>query len=301
MRMPVSSPWAPAAGWSVTASIPLISARSCSSRQSSSRVPWAVSSGASGWSAAKPGQAGRPLVHLGVVLHGARAERIEARVNRPVEVREVDVVPDQGRLVELGQGRRDGPPRGLPGGARGRPPEPPGAACRRLARGARARTGWAGAGLPVTVIGRTRRNARPSSAARAAGEPLDLRRRGDLRGAHQEALGERRVARLQLGQRDAGQDAGAQQAAVDGDSVRDADGELVEVRARMEARRARRPRAPLRAPRPAPRRSPRRRGGRRARGPRCRSRRPARTAPGSCRCCWPPARAGCPARARAAS
>jgi|BarGraIncu01121A_1022015.scaffolds.fasta_scaffold00426_5 hypothetical protein len=53
--MPVSSPWAPAAGWSVTASIPLISARSRSSSQSISSVPWAVSSGASGCSAANPG------------------------------------------------------------------------------------------------------------------------------------------------------------------------------------------------------------------------------------------------------
>ena len=64
--MPVSSPWAPAAGWSVTASIPLISARSCSSRQSSSRVPWAVSSGASGWSAAKPGRRAAHSFTLGL-------------------------------------------------------------------------------------------------------------------------------------------------------------------------------------------------------------------------------------------
>ena len=56
MRIPVSSPWAPAAGWSVTASIPLISARSRSSSQSSSSVPWAVSSGANGWSPANPGR-----------------------------------------------------------------------------------------------------------------------------------------------------------------------------------------------------------------------------------------------------
>ncbi len=56
-------------------------------------------------------EAGRPLVHLGVVLHGARAERVEARVDRPVEVREVDVVADERRLVELGQGGRSDPPR----------------------------------------------------------------------------------------------------------------------------------------------------------------------------------------------
>ena len=55
MRIPVSSPWAPAAGWSVTARMPLISASICSSSQRSWSVPWAISSGASGWSAAKPG------------------------------------------------------------------------------------------------------------------------------------------------------------------------------------------------------------------------------------------------------
>ena len=55
MRIPVSSPWAPAAGWSVTACMPLISIRICSSSQSSWSVPCATASGASGWSWAKPG------------------------------------------------------------------------------------------------------------------------------------------------------------------------------------------------------------------------------------------------------
>ncbi len=54
-------------------------------------------------------QAGRPLVDLGVELHGARAEGIEARVDVVVEVREVDEVADDLRLVELGQGGRHGP------------------------------------------------------------------------------------------------------------------------------------------------------------------------------------------------
>ena len=53
--MPVSSPWAPAAGWSDTAAIPLISARISWSSQRIWRVPWAVASGASGCSPAKPG------------------------------------------------------------------------------------------------------------------------------------------------------------------------------------------------------------------------------------------------------
>jgi hypothetical protein len=55
IRMPVSSPWAPAAGWSVTACMPLISRRICSSSHRSCSVPCAMSSGASGCSWANPG------------------------------------------------------------------------------------------------------------------------------------------------------------------------------------------------------------------------------------------------------
>ena len=54
--MPVSSPWAPAAGWRLTARIPVISASARSSSHSSWSVPWATSSGAIGWSSAKPGR-----------------------------------------------------------------------------------------------------------------------------------------------------------------------------------------------------------------------------------------------------
>ena len=55
----------------------------------------------------------------------------------------------------------------------------------------------------------------------------------------------------------------------------------------------------LRGPRGA--RAPPRRAARAGRSSRGRSTRRARAAPGSCRCCWPPCRAGCPARARASS
>ena len=64
--MPVSSPCAPAAGWSVTAAMPLISVSHCSSSHSSSSVPCAVSSGASGWSAAKPGSRAAHSLILGL-------------------------------------------------------------------------------------------------------------------------------------------------------------------------------------------------------------------------------------------
>ena len=77
--MPVSSPCAPAAGWSVTAAMPLIShepllelpeqlERALGDRVGRQRVELG-----------EAGQAGGPLVDLGVVLHGARAERVEAR------------------------------------------------------------------------------------------------------------------------------------------------------------------------------------------------------------------------------
>ena len=52
------------------------------------------------------GQPGGPLVDLGVALHRARAERVEARVDRVVQLRQVDEVADDLGLVELGQGRR---------------------------------------------------------------------------------------------------------------------------------------------------------------------------------------------------
>ncbi len=74
MRMPVSSPCAPAAGWRVTAFIPLISARAASSPHSSSSVPWASSSGASGWSDAKPGSRAAHSLSFGLnfIVHEPR-------------------------------------------------------------------------------------------------------------------------------------------------------------------------------------------------------------------------------------
>ncbi len=64
---PVSSPCAPAAGCSVTAAKPAISASiSCSSKISCS-APWTVSSGScSGWMAAKPGSRAATSLTLGL-------------------------------------------------------------------------------------------------------------------------------------------------------------------------------------------------------------------------------------------
>ena len=66
IRIPVSSPWAPAAGWRVTAAMPLISASSASSSNSSSSVPWATASGAIGCRPAKPGSRAAHSFSLGL-------------------------------------------------------------------------------------------------------------------------------------------------------------------------------------------------------------------------------------------
>ena len=55
MRIPASSPCAPAAGCSVTRASPVSSASARSSRHASSSVPCETSSGASGCEAANPG------------------------------------------------------------------------------------------------------------------------------------------------------------------------------------------------------------------------------------------------------
>ncbi len=107
--MPVSSPCAPAAGWSVTAAMPLISMSCCSRLQSSSRVPCATASGASGWSLAKPNRRAAHSLILGLNFMVHEPSGIEARVDVVVEVREVDEVADDLGLVELGQGGRHGP------------------------------------------------------------------------------------------------------------------------------------------------------------------------------------------------
>jgi hypothetical protein len=66
IRIPVSSPCAPAAGWSEAAVMPLISASIAWSSHSSSSVPWASASGASGWRRANPGSRAACSLILGL-------------------------------------------------------------------------------------------------------------------------------------------------------------------------------------------------------------------------------------------
>ncbi len=72
--IPVSSPWAPAAGWSVTASMPLTSASIASSSNSRASVPWASASGAIGWRPANPGRRAAHSLSLGLnfMVHDPR-------------------------------------------------------------------------------------------------------------------------------------------------------------------------------------------------------------------------------------
>ena len=69
-------------------------------------MPWHEASVCSGCRFANAGQAGEPFVPLRVVLHRARAERIEVRVDRHVPRRQVDEVADQVDLADLRQRRR---------------------------------------------------------------------------------------------------------------------------------------------------------------------------------------------------
>ena len=102
MRMPVSSPWAPAAGCTVTPGMPVIVLSASSSSQMSCSAPWTWFSGCRGWIAAKPGISGRHLVEARVVLHGARPERVETLVNRVVELAEAVEVLDHLHLAQVG-------------------------------------------------------------------------------------------------------------------------------------------------------------------------------------------------------
>ena len=63
---PVNSPWAPAAGWKVMASMPVISPRSLAEASSTSRQPWTVPSGWRGWIWAKPGRLAMSSLILGL-------------------------------------------------------------------------------------------------------------------------------------------------------------------------------------------------------------------------------------------
>ncbi len=101
--MPVSSPWAPAAGWSVKASMPAISQSMPSSVFRTSRSPWTRSVGGAAGGAGEARVRRQPLVDLGVVFHRAGAERIDAHVDAVVLLGEAGEVAGDLGLGDLGE------------------------------------------------------------------------------------------------------------------------------------------------------------------------------------------------------
>ncbi len=127
---PVSSPWLPAAGWRLTASSPVTSRRiSCSSPLELERALRGVLVDER-MQVAEPRQPDEALVDARVVLHRAGAERIEARVDPEVAVRERGEVAQHLGLGELRQARRLAAGELRPG-----PAAPGGRAAARRARG----------------------------------------------------------------------------------------------------------------------------------------------------------------------
>ena len=120
--MPTSSPWAPADGCSVARRMPVIVQRACSSSHRAAEHALHLVLVLVGVQVAEAGQAGHLVVELRVVLHRARAQRVEAQVDGVVQLREPGVVAHHLRLGELGQrGRRraqgaSGQEVGQPGG-----------------------------------------------------------------------------------------------------------------------------------------------------------------------------------------
>ena len=93
----------PAGGCRVAAAMPVIAHSVSASDQSSSSQPWVQLAGAAGWTPVRPGQRGRVVAELRVVLHGARPERIGAQVDRVLAVGQPGDVGDQVTLGHLGE------------------------------------------------------------------------------------------------------------------------------------------------------------------------------------------------------
>ena len=100
---PASSPWEPAEGCRLTCGRPQISLSARSSDHISSSAPWARRGSWAGCRRAWPGQRGDALVDPRVVLHRARAERVDPGVEVEVAAREAVVVADDLGLGDLGQ------------------------------------------------------------------------------------------------------------------------------------------------------------------------------------------------------
>ena len=104
--MPHSSPCAPAAGDSASAGMPVRVFSQCAKVSISSSAPCTLACGLQRMQIGKAGQPRQLLVEPRVVLHRARAERVEAAVDRVVLLRQPGEMPHDLRLAEPGQADR---------------------------------------------------------------------------------------------------------------------------------------------------------------------------------------------------
>ena len=197
----VSSPCAPAAGCSETPGKPLISARYCCSSNSICRIALQRRLRLVRMHVQPTRQRRESFVALRIVLHRARSERIEMRVDRHVHGRQVGEVANDVGFGQFRQWRRRTRPGPRAATARRFPAHPhrrP-AAANCVGRAGRVRTSveWLGcyAWIVVDVLG---------SAGQAIGQQLDFLSSSLLGDRHQEAIGQFRVP---SSQGDAGQDA----------------------------------------------------------------------------------------------
>ena len=219
--MPQSSPCAP--GRRATARPP--ACRSASSAnapgcRSARARPGTVDTGCSGWMSAKPGQPRQLFVEARVVLHRARAERVEPAVDRVVLLRQPGEVAHDLRLAETRAGRsapcRSSPPRRLRNGAgSGRStPQWPGESCSKISG-----SSICSPRLPLIVSTAGRNRSRRRRAQRLAPlahrqhlpqalfEPVDVLRGRHLGRRHQQQIRQLVAVRIEAADRDAGEDA----------------------------------------------------------------------------------------------
>ena len=203
MATPANSPCAPAIGLSATPCMPVTSfSISCSSYMQA-RNPWPCASGASGWRARNCGSMRVLIAGLGVVLHRARAERIEVRVDGEVQLRQPREVAHRLELADLRQRGRRGAPQVRRQVARvlRHPPRPATDRSRRAPGCEYSKITFSLAVMRCQprLGGRASGGARRlHHLAQACAVTLDVGRRLGLGGAHQQRMAELRVVRGQI-------------------------------------------------------------------------------------------------------
>jgi hypothetical protein len=109
--MPVSSPWAPARGCMVKASMPVMLVQELlqlmdNPQAALGQKPAAPQLGQQGMQPGEPWQTAHHFAELGIVFHGAGAQGIGAHVHPEVHAAELGVMPHQIDFSHLGAARR---------------------------------------------------------------------------------------------------------------------------------------------------------------------------------------------------